>query len=296
VTTTKPIVVGVDFSPCSAVALRQALRLAGLSHAPVRAVHAVDTVVGIQQDAPVSSYQARIREAVAADAARAWKEFAAEVPGAADVPFDVELDSRTRAILALAARHSAQLLVLGAVGDRRPEVGFGTVATACVRHAHCDVLLVRDTQRTPFQRILVGIDFSANSRLALEIAVRFARQDGAALHVLHCFEAPSNRVLHRSRTSLTSPEEQAQHRRELAQRARDFSMPALKDAGSVRAEVELVDAPAHRSGLVAHAEKVGADLVVLGTRGRSNLRDILLGSTAEKVLAESRCSVLAVRS
>lgn len=295
-TTQKPIVVGVDFSPCSAVALRQALRLAGSWKAPVRAVHAVDTVVGIHKDAPLSDYQTRIREAVAADAARAWKEFAAEVPGAADVPFDVELDSRTRAILALAARHSAQLLVLGAFGDRRPEVGFGTVATACVRHAHCDVLLVRDTQRTPFQRIVVGIDFSENSLRALERAVRFARQDGAALHVVHGFEAPWHRLHYRAPTPLTSAEEQAQYRQELAQRTREFSGSARKDAASVRAEIELVDSPLHRSGLVAHAEKVGADLVVLGTRGRSNLRDILLGSTAEKVLAESRCSVLAVRS
>jgi nucleotide-binding universal stress UspA family protein len=40
---------------------------------------------------------------------------------------------------------------------------------------------------------------------------------------------------------------------------------------------------------------VGADLTVLGTRGKTNLRDMLLGSAAERVLAESRCSVLAVK-
>ena len=44
-----------------------------------------------------------------------------------------------------------------------------------------------------------------------------------------------------------------------------------------------------------YAAKAGADLIVLGTRGKTNLRDILLGSTAERVLAESRCSVLAVK-
>lgn len=294
-TNSKPIVVGVDFSPCSAVALKQALRLGGLSHAPVRAVHAIDTIVGTQQNARLSSYQARIRAAVTEDAAQAWKEFATSIPGAADVPFDFELDSRTRAILALAARHSAQLLVLGAFGDRRPDVGFGTVATACVRHAHCDVLLVRDTQLTPFQRIVVGIDFSENSQRALEGAVRFARQDGAPLHIVYCFDAPWRRLHYRSPTLLTGPEEQEQFRLTLDQEMRAFSAPALQDAGSIRVEFELVDAPAHRAGLVTHAEEVGADLVVLGTRGRSNLRDILLGSTAEKVLAESRCSVLAVR-
>jgi hypothetical protein len=45
---------------------------------------------------------------------------------------------------------------------------------------------------------------------------------------------------------------------------------------------------------VQYAQGVGADLIVLGTRGRTNLRDLLLGSTAEKVLRDSVCSVLAV--
>jgi universal stress protein E len=46
---------------------------------------------------------------------------------------------------------------------------------------------------------------------------------------------------------------------------------------------------------VQHAESVHADLIVLGTRGRASIRDLLLGSTAERALAESRCSVLAVK-
>jgi nucleotide-binding universal stress UspA family protein len=55
------------------------------------------------------------------------------------------------------------------------------------------------------------------------------------------------------------------------------------------------DAGTNRLGIADYAARVGADLTVLGTRGKTNLRDILLGSTAERVLAESRCSVLAVK-
>jgi nucleotide-binding universal stress UspA family protein len=40
---------------------------------------------------------------------------------------------------------------------------------------------------------------------------------------------------------------------------------------------------------------MGADLIVLGTRGHTNLRDVLLGSTAERALSESTCSILAVK-
>jgi len=50
-----------------------------------------------------------------------------------------------------------------------------------------------------------------------------------------------------------------------------------------------------RSTLMDQAVLLGADLVVIGTRGRANLRDLLLGSTAEKLLRELNTSVLAVK-
>ena len=53
--------------------------------------------------------------------------------------------------------------------------------------------------------------------------------------------------------------------------------------------------PVYRSGVLEFAALVNADVVAVGTRGRSNLRDVVLGSTAEKVLRDSVCAVLAVK-
>lgn len=286
------IVVAVDFTPCSAVALEQALRLSSGRGATLRAVHAIPSE-RVSLVADPAGIAADLEEGIT-HAQWAWGEFAREVPGAEAISLEVEVGSRASSILGNARKHAAELLVLGAFGDRRPDVGFGTVATACVRHSHCDVLLVRDTQKGPFRRVVVGVDFSETSALALDRAVEFARADGAELHVLHTFEPPWRRLHYRAPTMQTSPAEQAQHRHALDERVRDFARKALR-GGFESARIDVVDAPAHRSGIVEHAETIGADLVVLGTRGRSNLRDLLLGSTAEKVLAESRSSVLAVR-
>jgi nucleotide-binding universal stress UspA family protein len=57
----------------------------------------------------------------------------------------------------------------------------------------------------------------------------------------------------------------------------------------------VVDEQSVRSTLMDQAVLLGADLVVIGTRGRANLRDLLLGSTAEKLLRELNTSVLAVK-
>jgi len=57
----------------------------------------------------------------------------------------------------------------------------------------------------------------------------------------------------------------------------------------------LFDFPGHGRGITEFARQVGADLVVLGTRGRTNLRDLLLGSTAERVVRDAPCSILTVK-
>ena len=51
--------------------------------------------------------------------------------------------------------------------------------------------------------------------------------------------------------------------------------------------------PGYRSGVLEFAALVNADLVAVGTRGQSNLRDVVLGSTAEKILRDSVCAVWA---
>ncbi|MBI3107868.1 MAG: universal stress protein [Candidatus Rokubacteria bacterium] len=56
----------------------------------------------------------------------------------------------------------------------------------------------------------------------------------------------------------------------------------------------MFDFPGHGRGITEFVEQVDGDLVVLGTRGRTNLRDILLGSTAERVVRDARCSILTV--
>jgi universal stress protein E len=289
------IVVGVDFTPCSAVALGQAIRISRWSGATVHVVHVIDTTVVIEVEAALSPMQQGIRESLTKDAERAWGEFAKAIPGAADLPVEVSINNRIVGILRRARESKADLLVMGAFGDRTPDVGFGTVATACVRKSMVDVLLVRDTQPGVFKTIVAAVDFSETSLRALERAVLFAAQDGAELHVLHVFAAPWHQPHYRAPTPLVQPHLQKQYRDGLERRLAEFARPALADDASLRSRSAVYDYNAHRSGIVEYAKSVSADLIVLGTRGRTNLRDILVGSTAEKALRESKCSVLAVK-
>jgi len=289
------VVVGTDFTPCSAVALSQALRIAAWSGAAVHAVHVIDTTVVIEIESVLSPMQQGIREGLTRDAERAWVEFAAGVAGAAGLPIAVSINNRIVGILRCAREHRADLLVMGAFGDRRPDVGLGTVATACVRNSTADVLLVRDTQTGPFKTVVAAVDFSETSAKALRRAALFAAQDSAELHVLHDFAAPWRQLHYRAPTPLAAPHLQKQYRDGLDRRLHEFARPVLEAHAGLKSRLVVHDCPGHRSGIVEYAGTAGADLIVLGTRGRTGLRDLLLGSTAEKALDESRCSVLAVK-
>lgn len=289
------VVVGTDFTPCSAVAVGQAARIAAWSNAPLRVVHVIDTTVVIELESALSAYQQAIRDNLVQDAKTAWGEFATSIAGAAALPIHVSINNRLVGILNHAREHNADLLVMGAFGDRSPDVGFGTVATACVRKSMTDVLLVRDTQVGPFKCVVAAVDFSETSARALARAAMFAAQDGAELHMLHVFAAPWHRLNYRTPEPMAPAHIQKQYSDALERRLADFAAPVAEAHKGLRIRPICYDHAGHRSGIVEYAKSVSADLIALGTRGRTNLRDILLGSTAEKALDESPCSVLAVK-
>jgi nucleotide-binding universal stress UspA family protein len=277
------------------MAVRHALRIAAWSQATLHAVHVIDTTVVIEIESALSSMQQGIREELVKDAERAWGEFASNISGAGAIPFHVSINNRLVGILDQARRHKADLLVMGAFGDQPPDVGFGTVATACVRKSMTDVLLARDTHAGPFTRVVAAVDFSDTSARALARAALVAARDGAELHVLHVFAAPWRQLHYRAPTLLVQPHEQKQYRDALERRLSEFIRSITDLHPGLRVHPVCFDSSGHRSGIVEYAASVSADLIALGTRGRTNLRDILLGSTAEKALDESSCSVLAVK-
>jgi nucleotide-binding universal stress UspA family protein len=276
------IVVGLDFSECSRVALGHAQRLASWSGAQVHPVHVVAAPVDeVREDATLTVMQRGIREGLVADALERWQTFMAGSHGAPDLRLDVHVAHRLVGIRRQLDQHHADLLVLGAFGEEKPRVGMGTLASGCVRSVPADVLIVRDDHPGPFRTVVVGIDFSPTSRRALHAAALIAHGEGARLYAAHV-------VPDRVQTI-------AGLRSELGPTLDAFVNETTCRFPGLRAQAEVFPYAGHRSGVLEFAALVNADLVALGTRGRSNLRDVVLGSTAEKVLRDSVCAVLAAK-
>jgi len=150
----KSLVVGVDFTACSASALRQAIRIAEKNQAPLHVVHVIETLVVMDLEEALSPFQADVRAELVRDAREAWPGFTGDIPGASALELEVQISNPVAAILRRGRERSADLLVLGAHGTSPPDRGAGTLATACVRKAGSSVLLVRDPHVGPFRSVV----------------------------------------------------------------------------------------------------------------------------------------------
>lgn len=292
----RSILVGVDFTPGSAASLRQASRLAqATGNAMVRAVHVINTHVVIDLQHALSPMQKTIQASLEAEAKRAWTKFEQEIVGHHTAELVIRVGNPTSAILDEVDAVAADLLVLGVHRDEDSHEGAGMVAGACVRKAKSRVLLVRPEQSGPFKRVAACVDFSEVSRSAVIEGARVARLEGAALDIVHVFEPAWRQLSYFGSMSENSPKLQADSRAQILAKLQQFCEPLKSELAGLPHEFKIEEHRSAGRGIIEYAKKNNVELIVLGTQGRSNLRDVLLGSTAERVLRLTPCSMLTVR-
>jgi nucleotide-binding universal stress UspA family protein len=143
--------------------------------------------------------------------------------------------------------------------------------------------------------IVVGVDYSSLSALALGAALDIASSRDARVHVIAVAQGEGPRL----------PEELKADEREhfideaqktleafLTRELAGLERPARVNREQILDSVDVGD-PAER--ILALAEEVHADLIVVGTTGRRGLEHLVLGSVAETVLRNAHCPVLVVR-
>jgi nucleotide-binding universal stress UspA family protein len=149
-----------------------------------------------------------------------------------------------------------------------------------------------------FRRILVPIDGSAPSGRGLEEAITLARDQSARICLLHIIDdVLATRIF--NGTTYMPPGYVEDLEKSLAEGGRRILDHAAQKAkqGRVKADTVLRETLGRRVAdvIVAEAKKWRADVIVLGTHGRSGLSRVVLGSDAELVVRESPVPVLLVR-
>jgi nucleotide-binding universal stress UspA family protein len=142
---------------------------------------------------------------------------------------------------------------------------------------------------TPVKRMLVPTDFSDCSQAAVEYAVSLAKDFQAQVFLLHVMEPP----VYGLDFSLMHPGVLPNIRHKLVEMMQQC-VDQLGGEGVEAAGDFVIGVPSVE--IIKAAKKREADLIVMGTHGRTGLSHIMLGSTAERVIQRAHCPVLTVKA
>jgi nucleotide-binding universal stress UspA family protein len=214
---------------------------------------------------------------------------------------DVEIDSivlrgRPASVIVDQARSSGtDLIVVGhrGLGAWQSRL-LGSVSAEVVDQAPCPVLVVRDDQLGP---VVLADDGSLDARAAGDVVAAWPLFRGLSITVVGVVHdtVPSAAAVAplMLEEEMTRYADVVQAERRMRTSGCDATVERLRAAGlDAVAEIRQGD-PAHE--IVSAAQSTRAGLVVLGTRGLTGLRRLLIGSVARNVLLSAPCSVLVVR-
>lgn len=278
------VLLATDLGPRCDRALDRAVALADQWGAELIAVHALEendvpAIAEAEQDLPSWRRGPRPLELAQAALNRALEGVSRPVTTV------VEEGDASEVILAAAQRKACDVIVIAVARDEPLGRFFiGSTVDRVLRNARVPVLVVRQRPRHAYGSIVVGVDLSPASRVALGVAGTFF--PGVGYRVLHAYEPPLGGML-------TDPTD---YRDAYGKVVTNDVFAFLKEAGATGPQLldVLVERGTPAQLIQQYVSAFSADLVVLGTQGKGPLLELLVGSTAKSVLDGLSCDALVV--
>jgi len=290
VSTESAVVVGVDGSPASKVAVDWAARNAVLHGAPLTLVHVLTPpAVMAFPDVPMPPGYLEWQQEQGRGLLDAAEQTAREAAGQTALDITSEMVSGPSVPSLVDASKDARLIVVGCRGHGALARGIlGSVSNGLVHHAHCPVVIIHDEDplmphpsKAP---VVVGVDGSPASERAVGLAFEEASLRGVDLVAVHAwsdagvFEFPG----------ADWSTQQAIGEETLSERLAGWQE---RYPDVLVRRIVVADKPARQ--LLEQAES--AQLLVVGSRGRGGFAGMLLGSVSTAVINAARMPVLVVR-
>jgi nucleotide-binding universal stress UspA family protein len=277
---TSTVVAGIDLTSMGRRVADRARMMAEDMKANLDLVHVLEPV-GEAMIGPGLSKLMREHQQAEAEKTAAWISERTSVP----VNLDVVKGSPSWELVARAKKSA--LVVLGSSTEDAFDVG--PTALRVARMAACDVLVVRRQPRVRYRRIITAVDFSEASRSAVERALQVFGD--AEITVLFSLPSRFDPVL--ADAGLFKEEMEASRGARL-EAARD-RMLEFSESWNGRIKTMVADGPPTET-IDESVRRRGADLVVVGSRGATATRMVLLGTVAEGLVGHAPCDVLVTRS
>lgn len=294
------ILVATDFSSCSDSALKQAVGLAQKSAGHITLVHVLPNLRRLVETA---SYKARadylygdgaqFRKEVEEASETRLKALAADLGSQGiSVSYKTLIGSPYAEITRLVMEDGSDLVITGTRGiSGWKQFMLGSTAQKLIRTCPVPVWVVKAEHFAPPKIVLAATDFSEGSHRAAEEALSVARQTAAKLHLVHVIDEAEFPIEILSNASTASS-----MWRDVREEVESRFQKLVSELGATSDEIichTVNGAPWHEVSKLA--AELQAELLVLGTVGRSGLQGVLIGNTVERVLQTCDCSILAVK-
>jgi len=280
----RKILVAVDGSPTSLHALEESFKLAHNEGSWITVVSVIPPYTGDLDLVAVGGVMAAMRRPCE-EALRKALELAEKQR--ALIKTVCEEGEPHERIIDLAQAENCDLIVIGRRGLRRLErVLVGSVTARVIGYSPIDVLVVTRDTNVGFKKVLIATDGSRYSELAKKRAIDFAGSYGGELVAVSAVDVPSELYAESPKTV-----------EELVKKARSYVEAIKNEAGQtgIKTEVIVREGEAYRV-ITDTARETGANIIVMGSHGRTGLKRLLMGSVTEKVIGHTPCPVLVVKS
>lgn len=289
--------------------LERALTLAENTQARLTVVEVIPHIsvgYGLPDGGPISM---QLRSMILAEHRQALEAFLAPYQQRLPIRHDILMGTNFLEIIRQILRQGHDLLIKPAQNPGLIGMLFGSDDMHLLRMCPCPVWLTKPGEQPEYKCVLAAVDFDFDTpgavqtglnRDILELCSAFTLADFAALHIVHVWDAPFEMTMR----SWSNNQSDAEHYVENEHKRHQQALDRLR--GELKARVDedvythlspqfhlLRGAPA--TAIPELAQRLNADLVVMGTLARTGIAGLFIGNTAETILEQLQCAVLAIK-
>ena len=218
---------------------------------------------------------------------------------AVEVEVVVKVGDPATEIIRQVIRGEHDLVIKTADGFSRVGRLFGSIAKSLMRQCPCPVLVLKPAVHGQFDHVLAAVDVETHdeahenlNRRIVSLAHLISQSDEAKLHVVSAWDMWGEQHLRRRAGDSDVDATLEQHRREVEAETSHLIRDIVGSSAGIDVNVVRGD-PSYV--IPMSVEQTGADLLVMGTVCRTGVAGFLIGNTAETVLSDVHCSVLALK-
>lgn len=157
-------------------------------------------------------------------------------------------------------------------------------------------------QEKPFSRVLVAIDGSTSSMHIIDCAIPIAMKNNSQLVILYVIDVykypylPSSIILAPTFGSEKYLEERNEAEEQMNKIKEKYKQKTKNNIDSKELKTEIIEgAKSAATTIMEYAESENIDLIIIGSRGRTSFKKLLLGSVSSDIIKNAHCAVLVIR-